>query len=730
MKRAALILLVCVLLAACQQTRTLAVVATPAVTLTTPTPSPTAAPTEVPPTSTPALTATPQLAFTPEAVDLSAPLILALSSRACAQSIEAPPSQVFDPALGPQAIIAGGQVQSGDFSFGAWIFCSEMQPGPDPDLWNPYTHLRGLALYLVWAYEGTAQVDEIECYHGFEPDIHPDRGWSASCGAYGGLGIGLQLPAERLEQLTAAETPLRYVFKAALPDGQPQGMALSFTLRRANDGFMLTQVQTVPLSPVELAAPLPTLNPMPPPPDDNPAFPLAEIEQLLDQLRADLNARDFAAVRAVMSEDFDFQIVPLDGESRGPEAALQALEFGQILSAHPQIFRSPDYTRFQRNFPGEGKPAIYSEETGGWGLSGQDQGYLSVVLEEDGQLRWSRLLLYDDSYTPLPWLESALAPAGLIYQKDNQYFQVAADGTSRLLFGQEPPVSFSPDGAWAVSGAAGQNELVVRAFSPEDQREIALDGYLMWGVAEAQWLNPQTVLLALADTQEEAQEGRGHLALLDVESGAQEDLPIAVRMDDQPSVTADGGILYNAANGDLMEWHAGQAQPFPLPPLTLDGSALRTVTSPVLSPNRAALAGIAAIQQGAETLPAYVLIDLHNQTAQVVQTFHPIPGGTRIPQTLAWSLDSRWLAIHSQDYDPIQNGVWLISPGWQQPIFLGTASSHPVWLDANTLILSYAHEGATRLQQVSLPAKTRRWLNLPAGESQPEGVGGCRRCWR
>ena len=350
---------------------------------------------------------------------------------------------------------------------------------------------------------------------------------------------------------------------------------------------------------------------------------------------------------------------------------------------------------------------------------------MSFIME-NGQVRWGGLLLYDDSYTPLPWLETASTPAGLIYQTNHQYFLVGTDGNSTLLVGNEGHLKVSPDGAWAVSGELAQNELGVISLVNGAKSTFPLKGYLMWAVDEAAWLDSHTLLVGLAESHDNAnsQGAVGHLALVDLTSGKQQDLSIRVDGYSQPTIAPDGTILYTNSNGILMAWRDGQAQPFPLGTIKLEGKTLDTVSRPAFSPDGKTLVGLTTAWQGNESLPAFILVNLTAHTGQLILTYHGIPTDARIPTKIDWSPDSQWVAIDSIDYDPIQNGVSLVSADGQQRIFLGSGSSDPVWLDSETIVFSYSAWGLTRLQTYNLTTQVRRWLDLPAGVwNQSNGRG-------
>lgn len=446
--------------------------------------------------------------------------------------------------------------------------------------------------------------------------------------------------------------------------------------------------------------------------------PPSQIDAFVEGLLADLNARRIDELRPLLSKTFDFRILPVGWQAYGRDEATQAIQFTHILPDQPNVVQIESTFPLPDEFSGEGTvPVIASVETSGWGLSGQDRGRLLITLE-DGALRWAGLLLYQKSFTPLTGLRTVAAPAGLVWQAGGRYFQVDAEGQSQFLFEQDQYLQISPGGEYAAIDMAGNNsEIVILSVATGSKTSVSLPGYLLWPLIEKQWLNNTKLVIALTASKDFDihQEQIGNLALLDVAGGKVEELPIDVNYYTTFLATSDATILYSTPDGALMEWRAGQARPFAMRSVRLGDETIHTLRSPVLSPDRRWLAGIAAARQGSEGLAAYVSIDLDHQTANVLKTFHPITTESRMIQSIQWSPDGHWLSIQSRDNDLLQNGVWLLSAQGEERIFLGTASSDAVWLDAQRVTFSYVSDGRTRLQQYDLATRERAWLDLPAG---------------
>jgi len=446
--------------------------------------------------------------------------------------------------------------------------------------------------------------------------------------------------------------------------------------------------------------------------------PPSQIDAFVEGLLADLNARRIDELRPLLSESFDFRILPVGRQAYGREEATQAIQFTHILPDQPNVIRTAPTFPLPDEFSGEGlAPVIAAVETTGWGLSGQDRGRLLITLEDD-VLRWGGLLLYEESYVPLTGLRTVAAPAGLLWQADGRYFQVDAEGESQFLFEQEQYLQISPGGEYAAIGMGGDSKITILSLASGSKTGISLPGYLLWPLMEKQWLNDIKLVIALTASKDFDihREQFGSLALLDVASGKVEELPIPVNYYTTFSATSDRAILYTTPDGALMEWRDGQARPFALGSVRSGDETIHTLRSPVLSSDRRWLAGIVPLQPGSESLAAYVSIDLAHQTAYTLMTFHPITTESSIIQSIQWSPDDQWLAIQSRDDDLVQNGVWLVSAQGEERIFLGTASSDAVWLDAQRLTFSYVSDGRTRLQQYDLATRERAWLDLPAGD--------------
>lgn len=443
-------------------------------------------------------------------------------------------------------------------------------------------------------------------------------------------------------------------------------------------------------------------------------FPQELIDKFIDRLITDLNTHQYQDIIGLMSQSFDLQYVPLGPVVSNREEAMLALKVGPIPPNHPQIMRSPSDRFKNGGYPGTA-PYFYFIETTGWGVSGQDRGNIELVLEE-GQIHWGGLLLYADTYKPSEYLETTQTPSRLIYQKNQAYYRVEPDGNSQLIFSSKSKITFSPNGEWAVSGQLAENKLQVIPLNNGENNTLSLNGFLMWGVDEASWLNTQTLLVGLADSYDNAhsQGASGHLSLVDIISGSQVDLPISVDGYSQPSTTSDGRILYNSSNGAIMEWQNGQLSPFPLGEIKAEGNLLTSVNRPYLSPDGKMMIGLTSEKEGAETLPAYVLVNLTDQVGKILLTYNGIPTDARIPIKIFWSPESQWIAIDSIDYDPIQNGIYLFSIDGLQHAFLGSGSSDPIWLNSRTIVFSFSSNGSTCLKIYDLVTQEFYWLNLPA----------------
>lgn len=212
---------------------------------------------------------------------------LALAPEVCAAGNLTPfPQEAASARFGqPElsgGLLGGGELESGDFVFQLWLACDPVfqrsSGGGDA------SEIDGLGLVLGWAFNGANQEGRLTTYAGVEPYVSETGSTEPVGTGSGGEIHGLSLPQGVIADWQAADSHLRYVLKAQLPDGSLAGAALTFTLVRGADGFRPQDIRLVPLSYAELAGPTASEMTEPPFPllNASQVYPgLAEIEALL-----------------------------------------------------------------------------------------------------------------------------------------------------------------------------------------------------------------------------------------------------------------------------------------------------------------------------------------------------------------------------------------------------------------------------------------------------------------
>jgi hypothetical protein len=175
-------------------------------------------------------------------------------------------------------LLGGGQVESGDFTFEPWLLCGSLFKITG----GKQSEIEGLGVALHWSYTGREQDGIITIYAGIEPYIQEiNSDISARTGRTTTEIEGIQVPALVLPDWSQAETTLRYVIKAQLPDGSLAGAALNFTLKREADGYRPVNIEVGGLTAGELASPTASQTSQPP-------FLLLDVDQEYPEL-ADLH---------------------------------------------------------------------------------------------------------------------------------------------------------------------------------------------------------------------------------------------------------------------------------------------------------------------------------------------------------------------------------------------------------------------------------------------------------
>lgn len=222
------------------------------------------------PTLTPPPTASPTIPVTFNIPNQIAPGVCNTSLEDTFDNNHLPAWQLYT--SHQMSVASGGIVESGDFSLGVWLVCSEgfKQQTESSD---EFSEINGLGLIIYWEYHGPDMEGEIREYMGFEPYVQAHGSSGPISNNISGYEIqGIQFPVGIIPDFSQTDTPLRYVVKTSTPDGHFAGAALTFVLARQADGYLPVDIQVTPLAADELQAgtdiqslaipPFPTLNPL------------------------------------------------------------------------------------------------------------------------------------------------------------------------------------------------------------------------------------------------------------------------------------------------------------------------------------------------------------------------------------------------------------------------------------------------------------------------------------
>lgn len=440
-------------------------------------------------------------------------------------------------------------------------------------------------------------------------------------------------------------------------------------------------------------------------------------------VQALLNDGRFSELRAVMSESFVLQLHPTGVFAEGIEDSLFALRFrfvaesnaaigvGDVAAAELVAGGASPATLFRGR-----QPIVDMLGSTGWGLAESGVGLLFLT-EEEGELRWAGLALARVAnegapFAPLPELDTAPPPAGLIYVTEGEWRQVEGPGQERLLAKHEGQLSLNPDATLALAAQIEAQQVELLDLTRGISETIVLEDTLILGVADATWLDGQTVVLGIAQgAGAVTQRTTGRLALLDVRSGTLTPIGPEISTYAHPAVT--GGTLVVDSNEGLWLWQSPAGR-F----LELDGvRALETrgnLFSPVLAPGGERLAGVATGNFGRHT-HGYAVLDLDAGTARLAHTFQPVPTEARPDWRMRWSTGGSWLALQPPSWDPLESGVWLVRADGTDRRGLGAGTADAVWVGDERLAYTRVVDGVSRAALLDLRGGEATWLNLPPG---------------
>lgn len=469
--------------------------------------------------------------------------------------------------------------------------------------------------------------------------------------------------------------------------------------------------QPRPLATTTAPPSTPTVSPTPPD-----AFRAETAETFLDALQSHLNERDFVSLVRVIRPNFVAGIYPV-AAGRTQVQEVQAALQSRLLSEEPTITwqavtdELPTPLTIEALF-GDESSRVSIVQSSGWGIGGSGDGLLYII-EEGNNYRWAGLILAYDGFGTVPPLPTIEATPGLIYRLQSdvpvyEWLQIRPDGQTLPLISYDLPLSLNPSATLALAGYTGDRRLTLFHLPGGESETISLDLTLMRGSNNIPWLNDNTAVLLLTDSNRVVQGTVGRLGLLDITTGLLTVLETEVSVWTQPSVGPDETIVYDY-QGEPFLWWDSQVQPILVADPVNDSSVL---INPHISPDGTKVAGVKSATFGPHTW-AYVVADLEEAEYTLVHTFTPPGTDAAIPWGINWSPDGQWLALSPLSWDPVEDGVWLVSADGSNKIYLGIGTGEPVWIDAQQVVYSAAVNGQAGLQLYDLTTGEQFWLDTP-----------------
>lgn len=436
------------------------------------------------------------------------------------------------------------------------------------------------------------------------------------------------------------------------------------------------------------------------------------------------------ALRSMLERDFSFELHPI-----GHPAYLDSFE--QLLG-HLSLsvsFRPLEPVFMTENIEdhlpsGVTPEAFYTGErpleavvySTGWGQDGTAEALLYLTREQ-GALRCASLALSRDNFAPLPELETVAPPPGLVYQMDDEWWQVDVDGEAYLLLTHSAPLSFNPSATYALYAENAAQSLTLFDLTETGApvtRTLAISFSLMQGSWHMPWLDEETALMTVTEPDEGLTQGTiGHMALLDVVSEELEMLAPEVSIYAQPAPTQDGAIIYDALDEDQRSstavWRNGEVTPLALAEM----AGLEQEPYDAVPSADGALVAAKGPWPSDPNLTGYWVFDLEQQATHAVLGYTPPGTDANLPQGIFWHPSGEWLVLEPQTGDPLQAGVWVMRPDGGQKQFLGVGTANPLWLEGGARLLFNATiDGEQRLQLLDVESGERFWVEIPL-EARP-----------
>jgi hypothetical protein len=463
------------------------------------------------------------------------------------------------------------------------------------------------------------------------------------------------------------------------------------------------------------AIPLPPTREMNPTPSAVPTT-AETAETFLITLLDYLNNRDFVSLEGVMHPDFVVGIYPVATSRAQDNEVILNLQ-SRLLSEEPEIIWQEASDELTSSLTidvlfGEDSPHVSVVQSSGWGLGKIGKGLLYII-EEEGKYYWAGLIVAYDNFETVPTLPTVPAPAGLIYQLENEssiyeWWRGSPGGQRLPLITSEQPLSINPSATLALTGNFNSRELTLFHLPGTESETISLDLTLMSVSNNIPWVNDNTAVLLVTESERVDQGTVGQLALLNTTSGLLTVLETEVSVWTQPSVGPGETIIFDHY-GELLLWRDGQVQQINI---ASPGHETVSIISPKISPDGTKVAGVTSAPFGPHSW-AYVVIDLDDPEFTVVHTFTPPGTDAVLPWGITWSPDGHWLALSPPSWDPLDDGVWLVSYDGSRKFYLGPGTGSPIWLDSQRIVYHAAINGQTGLQLYDIANDERAWLNTP-----------------
>ena len=507
---------------------------------------------------------------------------------------------------------------------------------------------------------------------------------------------------------------LGWLLVACAPTAEPVAVTRPTTLTA-------TAVPTLTNTPPATA----TIGPTPTSAPTNTPDPAAAQALFLETLQLELNGRQFRSVASKLDAHFFTGIYPAVYGDAGTQAILPYLETRLVPQEQPPAItfyplsaeQIPPHLSAAALFP-DSADQISIVGSAGWGLAGSGQAL--VYLRADGSsYRWRGLVLGYGAFEAKLALETMAAPAGLVYQIGNDYWQTDANGDPQLLIAHDGRLSLNPSATLALAAEAADDFVTMFNLSDGSSEVIDLDGRLMTSSNRVVWLDEETAVLLLTEERSLSQGTNGFPALLNTSSKTVTKLNLELSIYTQPTASHDGTITFGVnETSELQLWRDEQLA-------TASIAALDTwpnhFSHPHLSPNGRLVIGTSTSEAEPGRI-VYLLASMDQPDSKILHAIHAIPTDAAIPWHIVWSPDGQFVALSPPSWDFVEAGYWLVSVDGTSKIFLGpgpdaiiwgSGFSAPVWLDAERVVFSAVWDGKAGLQLYDLATNERFWLDTP-----------------